>query len=69
MIHMGELIQTKRIQKGLSTRELAKLTCVTADYIRMLENGQGSIPFDKIARIANALDMDIRELADIVLKN
>jgi hypothetical protein len=42
---------------------------VTADYIRMLESGQGSIPFDEIVRIANALDLDIHELADTVLKN
>jgi len=63
MLHMGELIQKRRLERRMGRTELARLAQVTVGYIRTIESGRGGIYFDKIVRIANALKIDIRELA------
>ena len=64
MLHMGELIQERRIEKRMVQSELASKAYVTVGYIKALERGNGAISFDKIARFTNVLDLDIRELAE-----
>ena len=62
-MHIGELIQQKRMEKGISQNELAQRADVGVLYIKHIEKGIGGLSFDKIVRIAHALDIDIRELA------
>jgi len=69
IIHMGELIQKRRLERRMGPTELAGLAQVTVGYIRAIEAGRGGTYFDKIVRIAKVLHIDIRELVDIVLKN
>ena len=63
MLHMGELILERRMERRMRPTELVRLAQVTVGYIRTIESGRDGIYFDKIVRIANALKIDIRELA------
>lgn len=70
---IGEIIANYRREHGLSQRQFAeKCGGITNGYISMLENnrnpstGQPITPsFDKLLRIANGMDMSLRDLIDL----
>jgi transcriptional regulator with XRE-family HTH domain len=68
VMHIGELIQQKRIEKGIGQTELAQRAYVGVLYIKHIEKGIGGLSFDKIVRIAYALDLDISELASFYIE-
>ncbi|SPY78153.1 helix-turn-helix domain-containing protein [Providencia rustigianii] len=65
----GNFIKQIRIQKNISTSEIAKnLTVSEAEYIRY-ENGDMSIYIDDLFVIAKILDTDMNYLLNIYEKN
>jgi len=50
----GEFLHTKRLEKGLSYRDLAKVIDVTAPYISDIEKGRRNAPvMDKLIKLSN----------------
>lgn len=65
----GNFIKQIRIQKNISTSEIAKnLTVSEAEYIRY-ENGDMPIYIDDLFVIAKILDTDVNYLLNIYEKN
>ena len=53
-------VAARRVQQGLSQRELAELTGTTQSAIARLERGGRPPRIDTLLRIAEALDCDLR---------
>lgn len=63
MSNIGDFIKAKREEKGLSLRDLEKLSGVSKSYIVQIENDQRGTPQpDKIALLAKGLNEDYMEL-------
>ena len=60
---MAGMVRRRRIDLGMSVRELAEQTGVEASYIYAIEGEARGPHFDKIVRIAKVLDLDWYELA------
>ena len=62
--NIGNFIKQKRIEKNISTSEIAKhLTISEAKYIRV-ESGDDSIYVDDLMVISKILDMDMIEMLE-----
>ena len=59
---LGNAIRRRREQKGLSLRDLAEETGVSASTLSRIENGTGKPDADNIARLAAWLDMPIERV-------
>ena len=60
---LKEIIQTARELKGYSQRKLAKITKISNSELSRIESGERQKPdVDSLLRIANALDLSIRDL-------
>ncbi len=59
----GKRLNEIRTKKGLSLRELAKLTNISYRMIAHYETKASTIPIDKITLISKALDTSLDELA------
>jgi transcriptional regulator with XRE-family HTH domain len=60
---LGDFLHAKRIEKGLSIRELGRLTGMSDTTVLRIEQGTFIVPApDKLARIADILGL---ELADV----
>lgn len=69
-LSIGNRIRQLRSKKGLSLRELARRTDVTASFLSQVERGTSSLSLDSLFRIAEALDVSLihflgEERADI----
>lgn len=60
---VGELLKKARKNKGLSTSQLAKLTQCSKQHINLIERGNANMSLRVAKRIANALQLDIRQIA------
>ena len=56
---LGRAIKRKREQMGLSLRDVANETQVSASTLSRIENGTGKPDADNIARLTNWLDMPV----------
>lgn len=56
---LGRAIKRKREQMGLSLRDVANETEVSASTLSRIENGTGKPDADNIARLTNWLDMPV----------
>lgn len=63
-VELGKAIKRRREELGLSLRDVADVTTVSASTLSRIENGTGKPDADNIARLTNWLDMPI----DRVLK-
>lgn len=59
---LGDAIRRRREQKGLSLRDVADETGVSASTLSRIENGTGKPDADNIARLAAWLDMPIERV-------
>jgi transcriptional regulator with XRE-family HTH domain len=59
---LGNAIRRRREQQGMSLRELADETGVSASTLSRIENGTGKPDADNIARLAAWLDMPIERV-------
>ena len=58
----GENVRKKRQDKGLSQEELAFKANLHRTYIGMIERAEKNITLINIEKIANALEVNIKEL-------
>jgi transcriptional regulator with XRE-family HTH domain len=56
---MGSRIKEKRREEGISIRELARRTSLTASFISQVENGKANVSLDSLRRIAEALGVQM----------
>jgi transcriptional regulator with XRE-family HTH domain len=60
-IKFGEKVRKLRISKNLSQEQLAHLADVHRTYIGMIERAEKNITLVNIAKIANALNITLKE--------
>lgn len=61
MKKIGQFLKEKRISGGLSLREASKLSGISHQHIRDIENGKKSTTFEKVIRLLKAYLVDIDE--------
>jgi transcriptional regulator with XRE-family HTH domain len=59
---LGRAVRRRREQQGLSLRDVADATGVSASTLSRIENGTGKPDADNIARLAAWLDMPIQRV-------
>ena len=62
LINFGERVRKTRKEKGLSQEELAHKADLHRTYIGMIERAEKNITLLNIEKIANALEVNIKEL-------
>lgn len=65
LIKFGERVREIRKKKGFSQEELADKADLHRTYIGMIERAEKNITLLNIEKIANALDVNIKELLAI----
>lgn len=58
-VELGRAIKRRREELGLSLRDVADVTAVSASTLSRIENGTGKPDADNIARLTSWLDMPI----------
>lgn len=61
-MNFSEMIKTARAKLGVSYRKLSEQTGISHSHIRDIENGKYSPSFDNAVVLANALDINIKEV-------
>ena len=61
-VELGRAIRRKREEAGLSLRDVANETQVSASTLSRIENGTGKPDADNIARLTNWLDMPMERI-------
>ncbi|RHO42169.1 XRE family transcriptional regulator [Eggerthella sp. AM16-19] len=61
---MGARIKTLREQQGLSQRKLALMIGSNQTHIWQIENGTVNVGLDLLCRLADALEVNVRDLID-----
>lgn len=61
---LGERIKALREQQGLSQRKLALMIGSNQTHIWQIENGTVNVGLDILCRLADALDVNVRDLID-----
>lgn len=62
LVSFGEKVREIRKEKGLSQEELAHKADLHRTYIGMIERAEKNITLLNIEKIANALEVNIKEL-------
>jgi len=62
LIKFGKKVRLYRKEKGLSQEQLAFKADLHRTYIGMIERAEKNITLANIEKIANALEVDIKEL-------
>lgn len=61
---LGARIKALREQQGLSQRKLALMIGSNQTYIWQIENGTVNVGLDILCRLADALEVNVRDLID-----
>lgn len=61
---LGERIKALREQQGLSQRKLALMIASNQTHIWQIENGTVNVGLDILCRLADALEVNVRDLFD-----
>lgn len=61
---LGERIKALREQQGLSQRKLALMIGSNQTHIWQIENGTVNVGLDLLCRLADALEVNVRDLID-----
>ena len=61
---LGSKIQSVRLERGISQRQLALMTGTSRSYLWKIETGTADVGIDVLIRIARALDVPVRELVE-----
>lgn len=67
VIKLGLKIRVERQKKKLSQEKLAELAELNRNFIGMIERGETNVTVKNLESIANALQMDIRELFNFII--
>ncbi len=66
---VGAVIRRERQERGLTIRELAERAIVSPVYLGEIERGQKYPSALVVERVADALDLDVPELIDLVVSD
>ena len=61
---IGSQIRAERDAHGISQRQLALMTGTSRSYLWKIETGTADIGIDILIKIAQALDVQVRDLID-----
>ena len=61
---LGSQIREARAAQGISQRQLALMTGTSRSYLWKIETGTADVGIDVLIRIAQALDVKVRDLID-----
>ena len=61
---LGERLKALREQQGLSQRKLALMIGSNQTHIWQIENGTVNVGLDILCRLADALEVNVRDLID-----
>ncbi len=65
---LGFSIKIKRMRLKISQEKLAELTDCSTSYIGFIERGEKSISLFNFLKIASVLELDIREISQLLEK-
>jgi len=60
----GNHIRNIRLQRNLTQEDVAKLCCIDRNYIGMLERGERNPSFLSLLKLAQGLNISLKELFD-----
>lgn len=60
--NVGMNIRLERVKRGISQEKLADLAGIARSTMGIIERGEQSPSIQTLAKVANALDVDIRKL-------
>ena len=58
-LELGKIVASERKAQGLTQADLAGLALTGTRFISDLENGKGTVQFDKVMHILNLLGLDV----------
>ena len=64
---LGLKIRVERQKRKLSIEKLAELANINSNYLSIIERGETNVTVANLENIANALQLDIRELFNFVI--
>lgn len=64
IIEFGKVVQKLRKERGITQEELSFRAGLHRTYIGMIERGEKNITLANIEKIANALNVSLKELFD-----
>lgn len=67
MKRLGELVKQKRIERGFSIRQVAKMAGVSSSYLYAIESDHRGSKFMQVAKIAQVLGISLDDLAHQVI--
>ena len=67
MYKLGNKIRIERKKRKLSQEKLAELSDLNRNFIGMIERGETNITVKKLESIANAFELNIKELFEFTL--
>ena len=67
LFKLGSKIRFERFKRNLSQEGFAQLVGLSTRTISTLETGTNNIKFISLCKIANALDLEIKDLVDFKL--
>ena len=65
-IAFGKIVRTARLEKRLSQEELGDLAGLHFTYVSSVERGERNISIENIARLAKALECQLKDLMPII---
>jgi transcriptional regulator with XRE-family HTH domain len=67
VLKLGLKIRVERQKQKLSQEKLAELACLNRNFIGMIERGETNVTVKNLESIANALNLNIKELFNFVI--
>lgn len=67
VIKLGLKIRVERQKQKLSQEKLAELSELNRNFIGMIERGETNVTVKNLESIANALNLDIKELFNFII--
>ena len=61
---LGEKVRIERLRRKFSQEKLAELSNLNRNFIGMIERAETNVTVKNLESIANAFDMDIKDLFD-----
>lgn len=67
VLKFGLKVRVERQKKKISQEKLAELADLNRNFVGMIERGETNVNLKNIEAIANALQLDIKELFNFVI--
>ncbi|WP_430471225.1 helix-turn-helix transcriptional regulator [Thalassospira lucentensis] len=61
----GNLIKVRRLERGITQKDLARSLNISAQTVRCIETGQGNVKVGTVFEVANHLGINLFELDEV----